>query len=112
MKERHENTVKKHAYLRENCRLVVMKECEFRVSHSYGKEMLSEQLLEKICNGNYFGAAVCDIHVPENLKDYFAEMTPVFKNVEVSIDDVGPYMKNVCRNLDMLSATLIRFPEP
>ena len=101
MKERHENTVEKHAYLRKFCKLEIMKECEFlpTVSQSYGKEMSSEQLLEEICNGKYFGAAVCDIRVPDHLKDYFAEMAPVFKNVEVSIDDVGPYMKNVCQKL-------------
>ena len=56
-------------------------------------------LLKQICAGKYFGAAVCNIRVPETLKDYFAEMPPVFKNVEVTIDDVGPYMKNVCQNL-------------
>ena len=90
MKESHENTVKNHAYLREFCKLEIMKECEFRVSQPFSKELSSEQLLEKICNGKYFGAAVCDIHVPEHLKPDFAEMAPVFKNVEVSIDDVGP----------------------
>ena len=55
--------------------------------------------LEEICNGKYFGAAVCDIYVPENLKAYVTEMPPVFKNVKVTIDDVGPYMKNVCESL-------------
>ena len=55
--------------------------------------------MKQICAGKYFGAVVCDIHVPETLKDYFAEMLPVFKNVEVSIEDIGPYMMNVCQNL-------------
>ena len=71
-----------------------MKECEFRVSQQL-PILSSDELLREICNGNYFGAVVCDIHVPENLKAYFAEMPPVFKNVKVTIDDVGEYMKNV-----------------
>ena len=75
-----------------------MKECEFRVLQQF-PVLSSEQLLNEICNGNYFGAAVCDVNVPENLKPYFAEMPPVFKNVKVTIDDVGDYMKNVCQNL-------------
>ena len=75
-----------------------MKECKFRVSQRF--PILScKQLLREICNGKYFGAAVCDIHVPENLKDYFAEIPPVFKNVKVTIDDVGHYMKNICQTL-------------
>ena len=75
-----------------------MKECEFRVLQQF-PVLSSEQLLKEICNGNYFGAAVCDVNVPENLKPYFAEMPPVFKNVKVTIDDVGEYMKNVCQIL-------------
>ena len=55
--------------------------------------------LEQICAGKYFGAVVCDIRVPEGLKGHFAELLPVFKNVEMSIDDVGPYRKNLCQDL-------------
>ena len=39
--------------------------------------------------GKYFGTVVCDVPVPEVLKEHFAEMPPIFKNIEVSIDDVG-----------------------
>ena len=78
-----------------------MKECEFRhtVSQPYKQKLTRDDLLEQICAGKYFGAVVCDIHVPEALKDHFAEMPSIFKNVEVSINDVGPYMKKICQNL-------------
>ena len=75
-----------------------MKECEFKVAQHF-PVLTSENLLIEICNGNYFGAAVCDVSVPDNLKPFFAEMPPVFKNVSVTIDDVGDYTKNVCQNL-------------
>ena len=29
-----------------------------------------------------FGFVECDIEVPDHLKDYFSEMTPIFKNVD------------------------------
>ena len=75
-----------------------MKECEFKVLQQF-LVLSSEKLLNEICNDNYFGAAVCDVSVPEHLKPFFVEMLPVFKNVNVTIDDVGDYMKNVCQNL-------------
>ena len=78
-----------------------MKECEFQttVSQPYKQKLTGDYLLKQICAGKYFGAVVCDIHVPEPLKEYFAEVPPAFKNVDVSIDDIGEYMINVCRNL-------------
>ena len=100
MKDRRKSTAKKHAYMHEFCNLEIMKECVFRPTVSqHNPKLTSEQLLEEMCNGKYFGATVCDIYVPDNLKAYFAEMPPVFKNVKVTVDDVDPYMKNVCETL-------------
>ncbi|KAJ8048029.1 hypothetical protein HOLleu_00186 [Holothuria leucospilota] len=43
-----------------------------------------------------FGAIECDIHVYvyDELKPKFAEMCPIFKNTNVSVDDIGEHMKN------------------
>ena len=51
------------------------------------------QLLEQVRNGEFFGAVEVDIHVPDHLKPKFEEMTPIFKNVDISLDDIGPHMK-------------------
>ncbi|EGZ20638.1 hypothetical protein PHYSODRAFT_259644 [Phytophthora sojae] len=42
-----------------------------------------------------FGFLECDIRTPEHLKDYFSEMTPIFKNVEINCNDeniIGKHM--------------------
>ena len=54
-------------------------------------------ILEKVRNGEFFGMVQCDIHVPDDKKALFADMPPIFKNVEVSIDDIGPHMKEYCK---------------
>ena len=36
-------------------------------------------ILEKVKDGSLFGLVQCDLHVPDNLRDYFSEMPPVFK---------------------------------
>ena len=43
---------------------------------------------------------ICDIYVPDRLKPNFAEFTAIFKNVEVTNEDVGQYMQNLCENLN------------
>ena len=44
----------------------------------------------------------CDIHTPEKLKPHFSEMTPIFKNVEISRNDIGDHMKAYCEKEGLL----------
>lgn len=58
------------------------------------KYRLSEsEILQMVKDGSLFGAIEVDIEVPEHLKEKFSEMTPIFKNVEVTEEDIGDYMK-------------------
>ena len=61
------------------------------------------ELLEEIVADNIFGVAECDVSVPDDLKHKFSQFPPVFKNVNVSINDVGPYMKELCQKSGYLS---------
>ncbi|POM64998.1 Hypothetical protein PHPALM_19387, partial [Phytophthora palmivora] len=44
-------------------------------------------IIEDIKTDNAFGFLECDIRTPEHLKDYFSEMTPIFKNVLIDCND-------------------------
>lgn len=46
-------------------------------------------ILNDVLNDRFFGLIECDISTPEHLKDYFAEMPPIFKNVEVTYNDLS-----------------------
>ena len=58
-----------------------------------GKLKSETQLLDEVRNGTLFGAVEVDIHVPDELKQKLSEMTPIFKNTNISIDDIGEHMK-------------------
>ncbi len=51
-----------------------------------------KQLEEDILNDKLFGFMKVDIETPEHLKEYFEEMTPIFKNTTVNYEDMGEYM--------------------
>ena len=55
--------------------------------------MSEKQILASIEEDKIFGAVEVDIHVPDNLKAHFEEMTPIFKNTIVRQDDIGEYMQ-------------------
>ena len=58
------------------------------------KLLLTEEgLLQRIKDGNLFGYLQCDIEGPEHLRENFAKFPPIFKNTNVSRDDIGPLMK-------------------
>ncbi|GMF32909.1 unnamed protein product [Phytophthora lilii] len=40
-------------------------------------------IIDDIKEDKLFGFLECDIETPEHLKDYFSEMTPIFKNIEI-----------------------------
>ena len=50
-------------------------------------------VLDLIKSNKIFGAVEVDIHVPEHLKNYFEELTPIFKNTVVKQSDIGDFMQ-------------------
>ena len=112
MGELFEETQINSQYIKdEGYNLIEMWECEwqqqrqqnpalkqFLATHVYRpldrhKHLSQDQILQAVKCGQLFGVVECDIEVPEHLKPKFSEMTPIFKNVEISRDDIGEYMK-------------------
>ena len=64
-----------------------------RESLPYKMPLREERFLENIKSGSLFSYVHCDTEVTENLREAFAKFAPIFKNIIVSKDDVGPSMK-------------------
>ena len=62
-----------------------------------------QQLLEELKKGNLFGYVQCDIEVPENLRENFANFSPIFKNTFVSKNDIGDLMKTYAEEERIMS---------
>ena len=54
------------------------------------------QIIQYIQDGRLFGFVECDTEVPDHLKDYFSEMTLMFKNV-VCLNDVEECMQQYAK---------------
>ena len=65
--------------------------------------MAQNEILAAVIDGTLFGMIECDIHVPPELRPYFSEMQPIFKNANVSRDDIGPYMRQYAEENDIMS---------
>ena len=65
----------------------------FRRHMDKKQHMTQEDILEAVVAGTLFGLVECDIHVPEALHPHFAEMQPIFKNVNITRDDIGETMR-------------------
>ena len=57
------------------------------------KIMSPERILSEVRHERLFGCVEVDIRVPDHLKEKFSEMCPIFKNTEISRDDIGEFMK-------------------
>ena len=55
--------------------------------------MSEQEIIQSVKSGSLFGMVECDIRVPEHLKEYFSEMTPVFKHANIHKEDTSPLMK-------------------
>ena len=51
--------------------------------------MTAQSIINAVKDETLFRCVECGIHVPEHLRDHFQEMCPIFKNVEISCDDIG-----------------------
>ena len=64
-----------------------------RESFHYKMLIREERLFENIKSGSLFGYVHCDIEVPENLQESFANFPPIVKNINVGRDGNGSFMK-------------------
>ena len=65
-----------------------------RESFPYKRPLREESLLEQIRSGKLFGYVQCDIEVPEELKEKFANFPPIFKNTNVVRHVIGSLMQD------------------
>ncbi|BFZ13860.1 hypothetical protein BsWGS_16899 [Bradybaena similaris] len=114
--ELYAKTVANRAYLEAECNVQVIEmwECEWqalkkarpdiqsylkatfnRVKPSYTNKVTptEDQIIEAVKDGSLFGLVECNIEVPDVHKEKFSEMTPIFKNIEVSRKDIGAFMQ-------------------
>ena len=64
-----------------------------RENFPYRRPLSEVQLLQGIINGRFFGYVECDIEVPERLRRYFLNFSPMFKITVVSREDIGTLMR-------------------
>ena len=102
------NTKAHTAYLRRHVKVVEMWECDWKRERDPPPrqkcKMTQNEILAAVIDGTLFGMIECDIHVPPELRPYFSEMQPVFKNVTVTRDDIGPFMRQYAEENDIMSA--------
>ena len=70
--------------------------------HPYKKPISENKLIEDIKSGLRFGVVDCSIEVPESLREKFSAIPPNFKNCEVSLEDIGPHMKDFAHKQNLL----------
>ena len=99
---------KKHTtYLRRHVKVVEMWECDWKRERDPPPrqkwKMTQQQIIAAVVDGTLFGMIECDIHVPPELRPYFSEMQPIFKNMTVTRDDIGPFMRQYAEEHDIMS---------
>ena len=99
---------KKHTtYLRRHVKVVEMWECDWKRERDPPPrqkwKMTQNEILTAVIDGTLFGMIECDVRVPDNLREYFAEMQPIFKNTTVTRDDIGSFMQQYAEEHDIMS---------
>ena len=105
-----EDTKKNTAYLRRHVHVVEMWECAWKLEakqpHRPKWTMTQNEILTAVIDGTLFGMVECDVRVPDNLRENFAEMQPIFKNTTVTRDDIGQYMRQYAEEHNILTKPL------
>ena len=63
------------------------------------EDITKQDILNDVINEEEFGFVKVDIHVPEHLIAKFSEFPPLFKNVEIKLEDIGDHMRAFCESI-------------
>ena len=61
--------------------------------------------MQNIRNETMFRYKQCDLSVPDELKTKFSNFPPIFKNIDVTRNDIREYMKTYAEKNDLLKQT-------
>ena len=68
------------------------------------KSMTEQEVIDAVKLNKFFGFVECDIEVPHNLRSKFHKMPPIFKNVNISRNDLSPHMQDFAVKTGTLKA--------
>ena len=66
------------------------------------RRMTQHQILAEVVDCTLFGMVQCDVCVPRELQDHFAEMQPIFKNTTITRNESGPFMRDYAEEHDIM----------
>jgi G:T-mismatch repair DNA endonuclease (very short patch repair protein) len=64
-----------------------------KISTSNKRYMTQDEILNEVRSGSFFGCVECDISTPDDKKEMFSEMAPIFKNTTITFNDIGEHMQ-------------------
>ena len=74
-----------------------------RFHFPFKKPLSAKSIVRNIRTETMFGYAQCDLSVPDELEAKFSNFLPIFKNIDVSRNDIGEYMKTYVEENDLLT---------
>ena len=63
-----------------------------RTHFPFKRPISANSLVQNITNEKPFGYVQCDLSVPDELKAKFSNFSPIFKNIDVSRNEIGEYI--------------------
>ena len=73
-----------------------------RTHFPFKRPLSANSLVQNIKKETMFGYVQCDLSVPDELKAEFSNFPYIFKNINVSRNDIGQYMKTYAEENDLL----------
>ena len=106
IRKRESDKLRKLYLEKKGYKVIEMRECEWwyhvqensmlknhiRKNFPYKLPLSKETLLTRIHEDKLFGYVQCDLEVPEELCERFANFPPVFKNCDVGREKIGNFM--------------------
>ena len=74
-----------------------------RENFPYRRSLTEHQILEGITKGNLFAYVQCDIEIPKNLRENFANFPPIFKNTLIRKNDIVDLMTTYAEEEGIMS---------
>ena len=116
IKKREADKLRKLYLEKKGYKVIEMRECEWwdhvqknsmlknhvRKNVPYKLPLSSETLMMQLQEDKLFGYVQCDLEVPEELRERFANFPPIFKNCDVGRENIGKPMLDYAERNSLL----------